>query len=62
MIENLVHIILTNAAAVLAFFSIAWIISLVTRDASIADVFWGLGFILVSVLTFILYRVMIPGQ
>lgn len=56
MIETFVQIIITNCAAILAFFFIAWIISLITNDASIADVFWGLGFILVSVLTFILYR------
>ncbi|MEW6527925.1 MAG: DUF1295 domain-containing protein [Spirochaetota bacterium] len=56
MIETLVQIIITNCAAVLAFFFIAWIISLITKDASIADVFWELGFILVSVLTFILYK------
>jgi steroid 5-alpha reductase family enzyme len=54
MIETIVQIITTNLIAILAFFFVAWIISLITKDASIADVFWGLGFILVSVLTFII--------
>jgi len=56
MIETIVQIIATNIVAILAFFFVAWILSLITKDASIADVFWGLGFILVSVLTFILYQ------
>lgn len=55
MIETIAHIILTNLAAIFAFFFLAWIISLIVKDASIADVFWGLGFILVSLLTYIFF-------
>lgn len=56
MIETIADIILTNLVAILAFFSLAWIISLIVKDASIADVFWGLGFILVSLLTYIYFQ------
>ncbi|MCX8124887.1 MAG: DUF1295 domain-containing protein [Spirochaetes bacterium] len=56
MIESIVQIIVTNFASILAFFTLAWIISLIVKDASIADVFWGLGFILVALLTYILFH------
>jgi steroid 5-alpha reductase family enzyme len=36
----------------LVFVSLIWIISLIKRDASIMDIFWGLGFIVVSFLYF----------
>lgn len=35
-------------AAVVALMTAAWIASLLRRDASIVDVFWGLGFVLVA--------------
>jgi len=34
--------------AVLAMMTLAWVASLVKRDASIVDVFWGLGFVVVA--------------
>ena len=30
-----------------------WLLSLIKRDASIADIFWGLGFVVVAWLTFL---------
>jgi steroid 5-alpha reductase family enzyme len=33
-------------ASVLALMTLVWVLSLVRRDASIVDVFWGLGFVL----------------
>ncbi len=56
MIESIVQIVIYNLIAILIFFTLAWIISLITKDASIADVFWGLGFILVSLLTYIFFQ------
>ncbi len=34
---------------IVAFMTAAWLLSLIGRDASIVDAFWGLGFILVAV-------------
>ena len=47
-------ILVWNLAAVLALMAGAWALSLVLEDASIADVFWGLGFVLVAWVTFFL--------
>jgi steroid 5-alpha reductase family enzyme len=41
-----------NLAAVLCLMCLTWLLSLVRRDASIADVVWGLGFVLAAWLTF----------
>ncbi|UCG13191.1 MAG: DUF1295 domain-containing protein [Deltaproteobacteria bacterium] len=50
--ENELSIFLTNLGAVIAMMFGIWLLSLVKRDASIVDVFWGLGFVLVAWLTF----------
>jgi steroid 5-alpha reductase family enzyme len=42
------------SAAVVAFCMIAlWLLSLALRDASIVDIFWGLGFTMIAALTFL---------
>ena len=41
-----------NLAAIIALMTSVWLFSLVKKDASIIDVFWGLGFVLVAWLTF----------
>ncbi len=41
-----------NLAVISAAMVCVWLISLVLKDASIADVFWGLGFVLLAWLTF----------
>ena len=43
-----------NLAVVLAMMFFAWMLSLVLKDAGIADIFWGLGFVLVTWGTFFL--------
>ena len=43
---------LNNLYALLFGSTILWLISLVRRDASIVDIFWGLGFVLVTWLSF----------
>jgi len=35
-------------AGVIAMMSMAWVVSVLKRDASIVDVFWGLGFVLAA--------------
>jgi steroid 5-alpha reductase family enzyme len=45
-------ILLWNLLAVTVFMVVLWLLSLVLRDASIADIFWGLGFIGVAWITF----------
>ncbi len=52
--DSIASILGWNLAAVLAFMAGAWLLSLVLEDASIADVFWGLGFVLVAWVTFFL--------
>ena len=37
--------LLSGLAAILAAVSLVWLLSLVKRDVSIVDIFWGLGFV-----------------
>lgn len=41
--------LLLNAALLLCGMTLLWLLSLALRNASIVDIFWGLGFILVAV-------------
>jgi len=41
-----------NAAAIAGFILLIWLISLPLRDASILDIAWGLGFVLIAWLSF----------
>jgi steroid 5-alpha reductase family enzyme len=43
---------LASAAAVAALMIVTWLVSLALRDASIVDVVWGLGFVLVAWVSF----------
>lgn len=51
--EYLLSIFITNLAAVMAMMFAVWLLSLFKRDASVVDVFWGLGFVVVAWLTFL---------
>jgi steroid 5-alpha reductase family enzyme len=51
---ELYQIIFFNLAAVIAFMTAVWLLSLLKKNASIADIFWGLGFVLVAWITFFL--------
>jgi steroid 5-alpha reductase family enzyme len=51
IMEILILFVLNLAAAAL-FMSAGWIVSLVKRNAAVADIFWGPGFVLVAWLTF----------
>ena len=46
------YILALNLLAALLFMYGLWLLSLVKKNASIVDVFWGLGFILIAWLTF----------
>jgi steroid 5-alpha reductase family enzyme len=48
------QIIFLNLAAVIVAVLFVWVLSLWKHDAGIADIFWGLGFILVAWVTFLL--------
>jgi steroid 5-alpha reductase family enzyme len=42
-----------NLAAIIGLMTTVWLLSLAKKDASIVDIFWGLGFVLIAWLTFI---------
>jgi steroid 5-alpha reductase family enzyme len=46
-------ILIVNLGIVLAFMVAVWLLSIAKRDASIVDIFWGLGFVLIAWMTFI---------
>jgi len=50
--ETMVHVYGFNLLFILALMTTLWLVSLLLRNASIADIFWGFGFVLVSWLTF----------
>ena len=41
-------VMLASAAALLALFAAIWLVSVAVHDASIVDIFWGLGFVVVA--------------
>ena len=46
-------LLLWNFVAVMGFMTAVWVLSVVIKNASIADTFWGLGFVLVAWITFL---------
>ncbi|BBO72038.1 hypothetical protein DSCA_59680 [Desulfosarcina alkanivorans] len=50
--ENFFSLAMVNLAAVAGLMTIGWIISLLRRDVTIVDSLWGLGFVLVALITF----------
>ncbi len=48
------QVMLFNLAAVIVFMLFVWVLSLLKQDAGIADIFWGLGFVLVAWVAFFL--------
>jgi len=51
---------LASLFAAMLLMSLAWGVSIVLRNAGVADIFWGLGFVLVAWLTFILSNGHLP--
>ena len=50
---NELSILVFNFGAIVALMTAVWLMSLIKRDASVVDVFWGLGFVLVAWLSFV---------
>jgi steroid 5-alpha reductase family enzyme len=50
--DNIIAIFAINLAASIFLMTCVWLVSLKLRDASIVDIFWGLGFVMVSWVTF----------
>ena len=50
--ENLLPILFWNLAAVISMMICGWLISLITKNVTIVDSLWGLGFVLIAWLTF----------
>ena len=50
--HSVVTIMGLNLSILLGMMVCAWLLSLVLKDASIADIFWGLGFVLIAWVTF----------
>ena len=46
------QLLLSNLAAIALICVVLWLVSLIRRDASIVDIFWGIGFVVVAWLTF----------
>jgi len=53
-VDSLGGLMLASALAVAGMMVGAWVLSLIVRDASIVDTFWGLGFVLVAVVAVVL--------
>ncbi len=52
MPDELPLVLLSSAGAVMALMVAAWIVSVVIKDASIVDIIWGAGFVLVAWVAF----------
>lgn len=50
--EPLFSLYAVNLAAAAGFMTLGWVISLIRHNVTIADSFWGLGFVLIAWLTF----------
>ena len=48
MPDDLQAVVLASAAAILFLMLATWLVSLVRKDASIVDIVWGLGFVVVA--------------
>ena len=49
--ENILNIYVVNLLVILGVMACVWLLSLVLKDASIVDIFWGLGFVTLVWLT-----------
>lgn len=54
MLTEFLTLALLNSALILGLFFLVWVLSVVIRDSSIADIFWGFGFVVVVWFTWII--------
>ena len=47
------QLLLLNLIAIMLVCVVLWLISLIRRDASIVDIFWGIGFVIVAGAAFV---------
>ena len=52
--EPITEILILNLAAVVVMMVIGWVVSLIYRNVTIVDSLWGLGFVLIAWITFLL--------
>lgn len=52
----MISFIAYSALAIIFYMTIIFIIALIQKDNSVVDIAWGLGFILVAILTFLLHQ------
>jgi steroid 5-alpha reductase family enzyme len=50
---TLPQLLLLNASLIAGAMILLWLLSLWLKDASIVDIFWGLGFVLIALVTFV---------
>ena len=50
---DIATILVTNFVAVLGMMLLGWLASLVTKNVTIVDSLWGLGFVLIAWLTYV---------
>jgi steroid 5-alpha reductase family enzyme len=55
---NLTNVLLLNLGLIAVIMLILWLISLLIRNSSIVDIFWGMGFVLIVWTTFAVARSM----
>ena len=51
--ENATTILVTTFGATIAMMLVLWLVSLAIRNASIVDIFWGAGFVVIATITFV---------
>ena len=49
--ENILNVYIINLLVILGIMVCVWLLSLILKDASIVDIFWGLGFVILAWLT-----------
>ena len=52
----MINLILYSAIAIFLYMTIIFVIALIKKDNSVVDIAWGLGFIMVAILTFFLQK------
>jgi len=48
-LASLAPVLMTSAAAVIGLMGLAWLWSLIRKDAGVVDVFWGLSFVAIAI-------------
>ena len=51
-LEHTTTILITTFAATMAMMLVLWLVSLAIKNASIVDIFWGAGFVVIAIITF----------